>query len=134
MPVGILAGYALTKLGQLAEHTYVVSGHSHEWPCWGRAQGGRRICSGMGNTSEADCLSQPNSQAGIIYGGTGVCHQTANRILYPSGETVSGASGYRGSLFTWGTYGRDLATLRAHSPSSFPWKELQSCRNYHIHP
>ena len=136
MPIGILAGYALLMPGQLTEHTYVVSGHNHTWPCWGRSQGGKRICSGMGNTDQSDCLSQPNSQAGINYGITGVCHQTANRILYPGGQIVSGASGYRFSFFAWGAYGLDLTILppRHCSPSSSPWAELQACRNYHSHP
>jgi hypothetical protein len=134
MPVGTLIGYALKIPLLRAEHTYIESSHGHVWGCWGRSAGGRPICVGTGNTDQADCLSRPNSEAGIIYGVTGVCHQTANRILYPSAQTVSGASGYRGSIFAWGTYGRDLATGQFYSPSSFPWSELHTCRTGHIHP
>lgn len=134
MPIGMLTGYSL-KMGLLpADHTYVVSSHGHVWRCWGRSAGGIEICAGTGNTAQADCLSQPNSEAGIAYGRTGVCHQTANRILYPCGEMVSGAAGYRGSVFAWGTYGRDPVTRRIYSPLSLPWPELQACHTLHVHP
>ena len=133
MTIGLLAGYALPMPGQLTEHTYAVSGHNHTWPCRGRSQGGRRVCSGMGNTSEADCLAQPNSQAGIAYLTTGVCHQIANRILYPAGVMVSSALGARASFRWWGIYGLERGTLRHYSPSSLPWPELLSCRG-HSHP
>ena len=91
MPVGTLIGYALMMQPPLAEHTYVESSHGHVWPCWGRSMSGRQICVGGGNTAEADCLSQPNSQAGIVYGITGVCHQTANRASFiPLGRRCPG--------------------------------------------
>lgn len=135
MPNGTLTGFAIPALiAPFWDHTYVTSSHGHVWPCWGRAAGGTQICSGSGNTYEADCLSQPNSEAGILYAKTGVCHQTANRILLPAGQMVSGASGYRLSIFVYGVYGRDLATLGNFSPSSFPWPELQFCRANHVHP
>jgi hypothetical protein len=134
MPIGRLIGYSLKIPLLPADHTYVVSSHGHVWRCWGRSAGGVQICAGTGNTTQADCLSQPNSEAGIAYGRTGVCHQTANRILYPCGETVSGAAGYRGSVFAWGTYGRDPATGQLYSPSRFPWVELESCIGDHTHP
>lgn len=124
MPTGTLDGFALSTLVGMADHTYVKSSNGHVWPCWGRHSGGICICTGTGNTNQADCLSQPNSQAGISYGVTGVCHQTANRILYPSGQTVSSARGYRGSFFAWGTYGL----------GPFPWIELHTCLTYHSHP
>ena len=134
MPLGTLTGYALMVPVLRAEHTYVESSHGHVWSCGGRSANGRSICAGVGNTAQADCLSQLNSEAGIVYGRTGVCHQKANRILYPSAQTVSEASGYRGSLFAWGTYGRDPATRQLYSPSSFPWPELHNCRTGHTHP
>jgi hypothetical protein len=40
-----------------------------------------------------------------VYGVTGVCHQTANRILYPARVTVSKAGGYWASSLAYGTYG-----------------------------
>lgn len=134
MPVGTLTGYALKLAVLPAEHTYVESSDGHVWPCWGRSGGGRQICTGTGNTDQADCLSQPSSEAGISYGRTGVCHQTANRILYPSGQTVSGASGSKGSIFAWGTYGKDPVAGQFYSPVTFPWSELHNCRTNHVHP
>jgi hypothetical protein len=129
--VGTFFGYAI-KMTLPADHTYVTSDRGHVWPCWGRFAGGNLICMGQGNLDEGDCLSQPNSEAGINYGVTGVCHQTANRILYPSRLLVSRASGYIGSVFAWGTYGRH--GVRLFSPSTFPWPELRNCRSSHIHP
>ena len=120
--------------GVPAEHTYATSSLGHVWPCWGRSSGGRQLCAGAGSADQADCLSQPNSQAGIRYGVTGVCHQTANRILYPGSVTVSRAKGSRGSFFAWGIYGLDLATLQHYCPMSFPWPELQHCNANHSHP
>ena len=134
VPIGTLSGYGLRIPFLPAEHTYVESSHGDVWPCWGRSGGGRQICNGTGNTAQVDCLSQPNSEAGIDYGVTGVCHQTANRILYPSGQTVSGASGYRGSFFAWGAYGRDPTTGQHYSPLTFPWPELHNCLANHVHP
>jgi hypothetical protein len=73
------------------------------------------ICSGIGDSSIADCLSQPNSHAGIRYLITGVCHQTANRILHPAGFTVAGTQGYLVSHLAYGTYGLGR------------WPELSRC-------
>lgn len=133
MPLGTLTGHALKMIPGIAEHTYVTSSLGQVWACFGRSVGGRLICASAGNTAQAECLSQPNSEAGIVYGGTGVCHQAANRILLPSGQNVSGASGYRGSFWAWGSYGRDLVTRRTYSPLSFPWPELEACRTLHVH-
>ena len=100
-----LTGHAVKMRGLRWDHTYVRSSDGHRWRCWGRDAGGRQICSGRGDSAVADCLSQPGSQAGIIYAITGVCHQTANRILNPADVVVSSANGYRQSVFLWGTYG-----------------------------
>lgn len=43
--------------------------------------------------------------AGILYGVNGVCHQAANRILYPAGVTVCKAAGYAVSSYAYGDYG-----------------------------
>jgi hypothetical protein len=100
-----LTGFAILMQGLPWDHTYVGSDDGYCWPCWGRSAGGNPICSGPGSSVVADCLSQPNSEAGIKYGITGVCHQTANRILDPAGILVDGASGYGISEFVYGTYG-----------------------------
>ena len=110
-----------------ADHTYVTSSAHHVWPCFGRSSGGRPVCRGAGDIDKADCLSNPLSQAGIAYGVTGVCHQAANRILYPSGLTVSVARGYRWSVFSYGAYGKDATTRDNFSPAGNPWPELIAC-------
>jgi hypothetical protein len=101
-----LTGYAVAITGLGADHTYVKSDNPpYSWPCWGRDTGGKAICSGKGDATLANCISQSNSHAGIIYSITGVCHQTANRILYPAQVLVSKANGYGVSHLTYGTYG-----------------------------
>lgn len=104
--MSILTGYAIPTGFLGTDHTYVKSDNpAFTWACWGRSAGGREICRGSGNALFANCLSQPNSYAGIVYGVTGVCHQTANRILFPAGITVSGAGGYWASVLAYGIYG-----------------------------
>lgn len=104
--MSILTGYAISTGFLGTDHTYVTSDNpSYIWPCWGRGSSGKRICQGTGSSSVANCISQPNSYAGIVYGVTGVCHQTANRILYPARVTVSKAGGYWASSLAYGTYG-----------------------------
>lgn len=92
-----------------ADHTYVTSSDGYIWPCWGRSAGGKLISSGQGSSARANCLSQNDSHAGIVYGVTGVCHQTSNRILSPAGITVSSASGYWASVLLYGVYGTHSA-------------------------
>lgn len=48
-------------------------------------------------------------QGGIVYGVNGVCHQIANRNLYPSTQIVSHAHGYWLSVSVFGTYGTNVA-------------------------
>lgn len=96
------------------DHTYAISSCGLNWGCWGRSSGGISIGSGIGSSIIADCLSQPNSQAGIRYGVTGVCHQTANRILHPAGPlTVATARGYPISVAVYGAYGIGPWTARS---------------------
>lgn len=107
-----LYGWAIKISWLGADHTYVTSSDGGVWPCWGRGSAGRLICSRKGSSAQANCLSQTDSHAGILYGLTGVCHQTANRILYPARVLVSGASGYWASVLAYGTYGTsNLAAL-----------------------
>ncbi len=105
-----LRGYAIKTVVPGADHTYVkCDDPAFCWPCWGRDSGGKEICSGSGYASVADCISQPSSHASIIYAVTGVCHQTANRILFPAEEViVSKAGGYSASVLLYGTYGTNL--------------------------
>jgi hypothetical protein len=100
------------------EHTYVVSGAGHRWLCLGRADGGRQICQGRGDITLASCLAGADGSAGIRYLRTGVCHQIANRILWPANVLVELAEGYSFSSLLFGHHGigswpeRDLCCRR----------------------
>lgn len=107
-----LTGWAINIGSTGADHTYVTSSDGYIWPCWGRSAGGQSICAANGSSASANCFSQTDSHAGIIYAITGVCHQTANRVLYPAGAVVSNAGGYWASVLLYGTYGtHNLASL-----------------------
>ena len=97
------------------DHTYVVSSCGLRWGCRGRSAGGGLLRSHVGSSTIADCLAGPNGEAGIRYLRTGVCHQIANRILYPASITVAGCGGYALSVSLWGETGPR------------PWPELQTC-------
>ena len=116
-----LYGHAIIIKKLNADHTYVTSSDGGVWPCWGRSKGGKVICAGNGSSNKANCLSQSKSHAGIIYGVTGVCHQTANRILYPAGALVNHAKGYWASSLVYGTYG-------THNAASFLEWQLRKKR------
>jgi hypothetical protein len=131
--LGTLTGFALKMVGVGADHTYVTSSNGHVWPCNGRSSGGSPIAVGVGNVDQSDCLAQPDLKCGIKYSQTGVCHQMANRLLFPANGTVSSAAGYRWSMFIYGTYGKDPMTGAHYSPMQFPWPELAQCQ-HHSHP
>jgi hypothetical protein len=116
VPSATLAGWAV-PLQQLSalDHTYVTSSCGLRWSCWGRSAGGTPLDIGVGSSIVADCLSQPNSKSGIIYGRTGLCHQAANRILHPGLVTVARCRGYGLSSATFGAYGLG------------PWPERLRC-------
>jgi hypothetical protein len=114
-----LRGYAIRTLAGRADHTYVKSSAGHVWPCFGRGAGGKLIAHGDGDADFADCLSEPDSTAGIDYLSTGVCHQAANRILYPARAIVSRAKGFRVSAYFFGVYGLGA------------WPELERCLEEH---
>ena len=104
-----LTGHAIPTVAiALWDHTYVTSSCGLIWPCLGNATIRNPICSGIGDSSIADCLSQPVGNAGIRYLVNGVCHQISNRILHPASVIVSRASGYRLSAFRYGPYGKNL--------------------------
>ena len=80
-----------------ADHTYVrCSTGRKAWSCWGGKTGGSFLRSGSGSTNQADAIAEPcNECAGVTcYLVNGVCHQAANRILFPAGIFVTGARGY----------------------------------------
>lgn len=115
-PGATLQGWAIPLLvAPYGEHTYITSDCGLKWGCWGRSTGGVALSAATGDSAIADCLSQPNSEAGIRYGVTGVCHQTANRILRPANITVKGCQGYAFSVFSFGRHGIG------------PWPQLSTC-------
>lgn len=109
---GLFEGYAIPVEGlSPLDHTYVhVTSKADEYykiyPCWGRGEGGKVICSKKGNAIAAERIAGNNGNAGIVYLITGVCHQTANRILFPTKETVKDANGYTVSTIIYGVYGK----------------------------
>lgn len=94
----------------LADHTYVECGTGAVgWSCWGGKTGGKECKRGTGSTKQANCIAKPNERAGITcYLINGVCHQAANRIIFPAGITLEGAGvrGYGLSSSIFGVYGR----------------------------
>lgn len=93
---------------KLADHTYVTCGNgAKRWKCWGGKTGGSALIQGSGGTKQADAIAELDERAGITcYLINGVCHQAANRILFPAGITVQKAKGYYLSESLFGTYGR----------------------------
>ncbi|HXR36661.1 MAG TPA: hypothetical protein VN754_11955 [Candidatus Binataceae bacterium] len=119
--MALLTGFSIpTYFPQSWDHTYVLSDEGFVWACFGRSAGGHEICSDDGDSAVADCLSQPNGRAGIVYLVTGVCHQAANRILWPAKLLVDHAGGYGWSTAWFGRYGTD------------PWPELDQCANIQL--
>ena len=134
MPIGTLTGYAIRMIGLPWDHTYVTSTHGHAWGCHGRNAGGLSVCSGDAIIQFAECLADADGEAGIDYGITGLCHQIANRILYPSGKTVISARGARLSVVVYGLYGLDPQTFRKHHPIVRRWPLLNRCHQQHSNP
>lgn len=97
----------------VADHTYVMCGTGGKaWGCWGGKTGGAVLRSGSGSTNQADAIAEPNERAGVTcYLINGVCHQAANRILFPAGIFVTGARGYGVSSAIFGPYGRPRGPL-----------------------
>lgn len=101
---GLATGLA-EILGDQAEHTYIVSSSGKRWGCRGGSSGGREICRGKADLALAECLAQADGLAGIHYGFNGVCHQIANRILWPADVKVTNAKCYTISLRLYDHYG-----------------------------
>lgn len=113
--MGSLIGkaYPTNMLFGLADHTYVECGTGVVgWSCWGGKTGGREIVRSAGSTLQANTIANADERAGITcYGVNGVCHQAANRILWPSRTLVSAATGYWVSSSLFGTYGKENRNL-----------------------
>ncbi len=96
----------------LADHTYVECSVTRGWACFGGKTGGTALRSAVGSTKRANAIAEPSERAGIkCYAINGVCHQAANRILWPAKITVRGARGYKLSEAIYGPYGRFRALL-----------------------
>lgn len=100
--------YRTTLFAKLADHTYVTCGDlGKAWSCWGGETGGTILRQGSGSTAQANAIAGTDERAGITcYLINGVCHQAANRILFPANITVRGARGYAVSEALFGPYGR----------------------------
>jgi len=110
--------YAVIKaLEGKADHTYVIgvdqkTGDRLVWNCGGAYEGGRELTQGQADGLKCDCISLrkediklAGGMAGIRYGIDGVCHQAANRIMYPAGLIVSKARGWKLSSYIYGRLG-----------------------------
>ena len=110
--------YAVIKaLEGKADHTYVIgvdkkTGHQLVWNCGGAYEGGRQLTTGEADGMTCDCISLrmediklAGGMAGIRYGIDGVCHQAANRIMYPAGLVVNKANGWKLSSKMYGRLG-----------------------------
>lgn len=108
MGILIAKKYPTTLFAKLADHTYVECGTGAKaWGCWGGKAGGTAFNSGSGSTRRADAIAGSNERAGITcYLINGVCHQAANRILFPAGILVAAARGYAVSSALFGAYGK----------------------------
>ncbi len=105
--------YRSTLFARQADHTYVTCGNgAKRWGCWGGSTGGSALIQGAGETNQANAIAEPDERAGInCYLINGVCHQSANRVLFPAGITVRGARGYYVSESLYGPYGRPRGTF-----------------------
>ena len=101
-------GIDIVGVSGVADHTYVKCGTGKvAWGCFGGKSGGSTLRDGTGSTRRANSIAGSHETANInCYLLTGVCHQAANRILFPAGITVRGARGYGISQALYGTYGR----------------------------
>jgi hypothetical protein len=105
--------YPTALFANLADHTYVECGTGGAaWSCWGGKTGGTELRRDAGSTQRADDIAGPDERGGITcYLINGVCHQAANRIVFPAALTVRGARGYEVSEALFGTYGRPGGTF-----------------------
>ena len=78
----------------------------------GRQNRGEFFAQRFRKTNQAAAIAEPNERASVTcYLVSGVCHQAANRILFPAGIFVTGARGYGLSSAIFGPYGRPTGPL-----------------------
>lgn len=104
-----------------ADHTYVVADYNwgkERFAYHGTTEGGSALLGSYGNGDGivTYCIGKIGYPCKVNYGINGVCHQEANRFLYPSGKTVSKANGYWLFYSLYGGYGESsVAGLAAWS-------------------
>ncbi|MCP1994322.1 hypothetical protein [Flavobacterium sp. HSC-61S13] len=96
----------------VADHTYVTTEDKKlVWGCWGGHTGGQKVAQGEANKEITVCIAGSDGSSGegtagvLVYAVNGVCHQTANRILRDTRQTVYKAKGYAASWALYGPYG-----------------------------
>ena len=106
-------------LNTVGSHTFVLvktNDGEKKFNCWGGDSGGKVHFSGKGKYEVANCYRGAISYEGGkhdtayigIYAINGVCHQTANLFLFPTGKIITIADGVKGYWFSslmYGIYG-----------------------------
>lgn len=125
-------GAFIEPISRYADHTYAIATNAQGaqliWRCGGDYEGGHSLGKGKGNADLCDCLScrtcdeekELGGLARIRYAIDGVCHQAANRILYPAAMEVTKARAYAVSHHL---YGR-LGLLAPDHIGELRWAEL----------
>jgi hypothetical protein len=96
----------LNRIPGGADHTYVTSSEGTSWGCGGGTNDGKVIVSGQGSHKLAKLIARNDYGGMSVYGTMGVCHQMANRVLYPCGRNVHRAKGAGWSYTIYGIYGK----------------------------
>jgi hypothetical protein len=126
----ILEAYGIIT-SQRAFHTYVVCAATGDnWHCCGfpNTPVPPPLCSGNGSALLARCI-EGGDDAGIgpFYRKAGVCHQIANRILFPANIRIPiNHWQVRLSCTVYGPFGLNLSTM----PTQNHWPDrLQGCQS-----
>lgn len=118
----------LGTLVSVVDHTYVKCNQSgQKWGCHGRSSGGATIATGTACNINCGCIANclyGNDESGVRYLVTGVCHQIANRTLYPASITVKKARGYFASRAIYGEYGYYKAAWNRRINACYNIKEI----------
>lgn len=97
--------------GYTADHTYVCISGKGCYAYHGGTSGGSVLqqTSGVDSYNKSICLATRPASCMVSYLTEGVCHQEANRMLYPSRKLVTLANGYALFAKFFGTYGKNAA-------------------------
>lgn len=108
VPTDVYKGHPV--LGRLSQsHVFISSSSGRTWGCMGRSL---RNCPGAPIAFEAQAedewvsaIAGAKGSANIRNRENGVCHQSANRILLPTGRTCDMADGNEIAIMMFGLYG-----------------------------